>query len=90
MSPLRTLSIYLCLLFQNTQSQNLYTKLTGSNGEDIWKSTSWFQQSGAISYGTIKIGQVMIMEFDWQYVARVNSPTSGAYENFFRIGHNTD
>eukprot|EP01084_Bolivina_argentea_P270926 460807_1 len=88
MSPLQSLLAYLCLLFQNAQSnQNLYTKLTGSNGEDIWKSTSWFQQSGAISYGTIKIGQVMVMEFDFRYLSRVNSPTPGAIESFFRIGH---
>eukprot|EP01083_Nonionella_stella_P176562 618103_1 len=91
MTPLQRLFVYLCLLFQNGQSQGLlaneYKKLTGPNGEDIWESTSWFQAGGAHSYGTIKIGQVMVMEFDFRYMARVNSPTEKAIENFFRVGH---
>eukprot|EP01083_Nonionella_stella_P294657 1001606_1 len=83
--------VYFCLLFLQAQSQgllpNTYKKRTGLNGEDIWTSTSWFQAGGADSYGTIKIGQVMVIELDWRYIARVNTPTAGAIESFFRIGN---
>eukprot|EP01084_Bolivina_argentea_P270928 460813_1 len=89
MSSLQSLLICIYLLLQQSQSilANEYGKHTGPNGEDIWKSITWFQAGGVASYGTIKIGQIMEMEFDFRYIARNNTPTPGAANNFFRIGH---
>eukprot|EP01084_Bolivina_argentea_P301161 519479_1 len=40
-----------------------------------------------MSYGTIRIGQVMSAEFDWIFWGRTNDPRNGPYyENFFRVG----
>eukprot|EP01083_Nonionella_stella_P052392 139009_1 len=89
MSSLQSLLICIYLLLQQSQSilANEYGKHTGPNGEDIWKSITWFQAGGVASYGTIKIGQIMEMEFDFRYMTRNNTPTAGAANNFFRIGH---
>eukprot|EP01083_Nonionella_stella_P052390 139002_1 len=89
MSPSQSLLVWIYLLLQQSQSilSNKWNKTTGPNGEDIWKSTSWFQAGGVASYGTIKIGQIMEMEFDFRYMTRNNTPTAGAANNFFRIGH---
>eukprot|EP01084_Bolivina_argentea_P208235 355119_1 len=58
--------------------------------EETWRSTSDFIPSQSISYGSIKLGQVMSVEFDWVWHRRTNFPRVNRYENFFRVGLTAD
>eukprot|EP01084_Bolivina_argentea_P201563 344528_1 len=58
----------------------------------------WLTQNGndliptdATSYGTIDLGQIMSIEFDFSFRGRSNDPSNraGYQENFFRIGYET-
>eukprot|EP01083_Nonionella_stella_P128921 390767_1 len=77
----------LILQIHTIHCQNTWEKDTGPNGEDIWRSTSNFKPVDATSFGTIKIGQFMTVEFDFIFHGRTHSPQIGEPENFFRIGH---
>merc|ERR1719410_2046177 len=95
---LALLSVKLC----NSQL-NQYVEGTGPNGEDLWTSTSDFIPAIPIDnfsdpmkfystyYGTIKMGQIMTMEFDFLFHGRstqknVTRDPQCLVENFFRIG----
>eukprot|EP01083_Nonionella_stella_P144114 449307_1 len=80
-------SISLFCIIHTCQSLNTFTTSTGANGEDIWRSTSDFVPQSSTSYGTIKVGQVIVMEFDFKFTNRSNRYRPGYEENFFRIGH---
>eukprot|EP01084_Bolivina_argentea_P075154 136260_1 len=59
--------------------------------QDIWRSTSDFIPQQSMSYGTIRIGQIMSTEFDWKFWGRSNDPRNGPYyENFFRVGETAE
>eukprot|EP01084_Bolivina_argentea_P130498 230358_1 len=56
----------------------------------------WLTQNGndlnpinATSYGTINLGQIMSIEFDFDFHGRSNDPRAEYQENFFRIGYDT-
>ena len=49
---------------------------TGSNGEDIWQSTSDFVPIQNGEYGSITIGEEMEMEFDFAWGGYSNDPDS--------------
>eukprot|EP01084_Bolivina_argentea_P255439 429632_1 len=80
-----------CIHTQTSSSASL-TKTIQPTGE------IWLQQIGndlnptdATSYGTIDLGQVMSIEFDFDFHGRSNDPANraGYQENFFRIGYET-
>eukprot|EP01084_Bolivina_argentea_P172744 299199_1 len=57
--------------------------------QDIWQ-TEYITQTTptqSTSYGTIRIGQKMSIEFDVKFHGRSDDPRPGYQENFFRIGH---
>merc|ERR1719474_838652 len=80
------------VLSQVSQVTNQYEEDTGVDGSDIWRSTSDFipLQGDDVDteYGTITIGEIMTMEFDFVWGGYSLDPvTSGSqYENFFRVG----
>eukprot|EP01084_Bolivina_argentea_P133504 235604_1 len=69
---------------------NTWKKETGSNGEDIWRSTSDFIPVQSTSFGTIRISHIMSAEFDFIWKGRTNYPRANYRENFFRIGHSSN
>ena len=71
-----------------TQS-NQYEEGTGINGDDIWRSLSDFIPQQSQSFGTIKIGNIMFMEFDFTWHGYTHTPRGepyNDYEMFFRVG----
>lgn len=75
------------LLFLSDSQLNQWGDSTGSNGEDIWYSTSDFVPVHAQSFGTIRIGRIMSVEFDFIFGGRTNDPNENQTEMFFRIGY---
>eukprot|EP01083_Nonionella_stella_P019328 53750_1 len=72
-------------------NQYIETKSSYGRGLDTWQSTSNFIPKQSTSYGTIRLGKIMRMEFDflWTGTSPVDcydkyAPSSA---NFFRIGH---
>eukprot|EP01083_Nonionella_stella_P188906 697360_1 len=73
--------VYIELLLECLSSWQ-YLQETGS-----WRSTSDIIPKQSTSYGTIRLGQIMTMEFDFLFNGRSNPMKPCEYENFFRIGH---
>ena len=66
---------------------NHWNKTIGTDGEDIWLSTSDFVPVHSQSFGTIRIGRIMSVEFDFVFGGRTNDPNKDQTEMFFRIGY---
>lgn len=82
-------SLFIAISVQS-QLINQFIEGTGPKGEDTWNSTSDFIPQQAQSFGSIKIGLIMSIEFDFVFHGRRNSPTvcpNLKNENFFRIGN---
>merc|ERR1719361_1169429 len=75
-----------CIFIHCHSLSNQWNETTGDNGEDIWYSTSDFVPVQSQSFGSIRIGRVMTMEFDFIFGGRTNDPSIGLSEMFFRIG----
>ena len=78
---------FLSFLNETRGDTNTWGKATGSNSQDIWYSTSDFVPVQSESFGTIKIGRIMSMEFDFVFGGRTNDPNKDQSEMFFRIGY---
>eukprot|EP01084_Bolivina_argentea_P218194 370313_1 len=81
---------YLLLLFNACESLNTWNSSIGVNGEDIWISTSDFVPQQSQSFGTIRLGQIMSVAFDFVWGGRTSDPRVGYDENFFRIGYSAN
>ena len=81
-------SLYFCLSLSSELNQ--WDKITGDYGEDIWYSTSDFVPVHSQSFGTIKIGRIMSVEFDFVFGGRTNDPNKDQTEMFFRVGYDPD
>ena len=73
---------------------NEYEMNTGDDGSDIWRSTSDFipvqrESTDTGDDGSITIGELMIMEFDFVWGGYTNDPydSGNQFENFFRVGY---
>eukprot|EP01083_Nonionella_stella_P253779 872974_1 len=89
MSRLQITNLILIIYIQTSTSATL-DKTIQPSGE------IWLEQNGndlhptqATSYGTITLGEVMSIEFDFDFHGRSNDPPdrAGYQENFFRIGY---
>ena len=67
---------------------------TGDDGSDIWRSTSDFvpvqrEATDTDDDGSITIGEIMTMEFDFVWGGYSNDPydSGNQFENFFRVGY---
>eukprot|EP01084_Bolivina_argentea_P231739 390706_1 len=82
-----TLTLVIIILITANVVQTQYITQTTSY-QDIWQTESGHSitPSQSTSYGTIRIGQKMSIEFDVTFHARSNDPRPGYQENFFRIG----
>ena len=80
----------LCFYLSVSTELNQWNKTTGDNDEDIWYSTSVFVPVHSQSFGTIKIGRIMSIEFDFVFNGRTNDPFIDESEMFFRIGYDPD
>eukprot|EP01084_Bolivina_argentea_P096035 172645_1 len=88
MTKLQIIYVTIISVIPTFQCQiNQWIEETGLNGEDIWRSTSDFIPIQSQSFGSIKLGQIMSMEFDFIWNGRTNNPRIHYYEMFFRIGH---
>ena len=81
--------VSIVLLMACNAQLNQWKLDTGPNGEDIWRSTSTFVPVQSQSFGTIKLGKKMLMEFDFTWNGYTFDPRGAPYndyENFFRVG----
>ena len=69
---------------------NEWSKTVGSDGTQIWNSTSDFVPVQSQSFGSIKIGRIMTVEFDFVFWGRTNDPKQNQREMFFRIGYDAE
>ena len=83
-------SIIWSILASRCYSNNEWNKSSGANGGDIWYSATNFVPVQSKSFGTIKIGRIMSMEFDVIFGGRTNDPHTNRAEMFFRIGYNAN
>eukprot|EP01083_Nonionella_stella_P276276 938656_1 len=79
--------VFLFFIYGGQCTNNTWIRRTGTNGEDIWESTSDFIPVQSTSFGAIKIGHEMKTEFDFVFINRTRSVRHGFPENFFRIGY---
>eukprot|EP01084_Bolivina_argentea_P231741 390708_1 len=82
-----TLTLVIIILITANVVQTQYiTQTTPSH--DTWQTESGhtITPQQYTSYGTIRIGQKMSIEFDVTFHGRSNDPREGYKENFFRIG----
>merc|ERR1719242_1446846 len=79
--------LFLLNLLRPIFSNNEWTKSVGVNGEDIWLFTSEFVPVHGECFGTIRIGRIMSIEFDFVFGGRSNDPNVDKSEMFFRIGY---
>merc|ERR1719419_1676267 len=80
------LLLFLGLSRSEQSATNQFVESVGPNGESVWQSTSDFVPVQGESFGAIKLGHDMVMEFDFVFNGRTNSPIESKFEMFFRIG----
>jgi len=68
---------------------NQWEESTGADGSDLWYSTSDFVPVQSQSFGTIQIGRIMTVEFDFVFGGRTNDPKVDQSEMFFRVGYDS-
>eukprot|EP01083_Nonionella_stella_P155650 503074_1 len=79
--------VFLFFIYGGQCTNNTWIRRTGTNGEDIWESTSDFIPVQSTSFGAIKIGHEMKTEFDFVFINRTHSIQRAFPENFFRVGY---
>lgn len=99
-SDVHTLCLLSLLLFQSHkhvdgQLLNQYTTSSGYSGDyqwDRWQSTSDIIPLHEAQFGTITLGNVYTMDFDFVWNGYSDDPDSSGneFENFFRIGFDDD
>eukprot|EP01083_Nonionella_stella_P077699 212292_1 len=79
----------LCILCLQLSSKCLSTRYIQESGiySGSWQSTSNIIPKPSTHYGTIRLGQIMTIQFDFLFNGRSNPMKPCEYENFFRIGH---
>eukprot|EP01083_Nonionella_stella_P112676 331769_1 len=89
MSVLEIVNLILTIYIHTCKSATL-DKTIQPTGE-IWLTQNGndLNPTQATSYGTINLGQIMSIEFDFDFHGRSNDPANraGFQENFFRIGY---
>eukprot|EP01083_Nonionella_stella_P065731 172432_1 len=82
-----TLTLVIIILITANVVQTQYITQT-TPSQDTWQTESGhtITPTQSTSYGTIRIGQKMSIEFDVTFHARSDNPRPGYQENFFRIG----
>eukprot|EP01083_Nonionella_stella_P134328 408811_1 len=79
----------LCILCLQLSSKCLSTRYIQESGiySGSWQSTSNIIPKPSTHYGTIRLGQIMTIQFDFLFNGRSNPMKPCELENFFRIGH---
>eukprot|EP01084_Bolivina_argentea_P274022 466915_1 len=72
--------------YVSCQPTNQYETSIDQDGTYIWKSTTDFIPVQSSSFGSIPLGEIMQMEFDFTWWGRTNDPEKSKYEMFFRVG----
>ena len=80
--------LLVAIIFMN-RAQSVINEYMTDN-ETYWKSTSTFIPRSSSSYGYIKIGYNMHMEFDIIWNGRTNTNNNIQYQQFFRISSSLD
>eukprot|EP01083_Nonionella_stella_P292419 994522_1 len=88
MSVLKIVNLILTIYIHTCKSATLDETIQPTG--EIWLTQNGndLNPTDATSYGTIKLGQIMSIEFDFDFHGRSNDPPdrAGYEENFFRIG----
>eukprot|EP01083_Nonionella_stella_P313256 1123713_1 len=69
-----------------SQLLNEWISSIDADGTQRWQSVSDFIPVQSKSFGSIAVGEIMSIEFDFVWWGRTNLPSAGKFEMFFRVG----
>ena len=87
LSALMFFSILSLMASVSNTLSNQWDKSTDDDEKDVWYSTTPFIPVQGRSFGTIHIGRVMSIDFDFVFGGRTNDPYADRPEMFFRMGY---
>eukprot|EP01083_Nonionella_stella_P265842 900010_1 len=69
-----------------TKKMKILNSSIDADGTHRWQSVNDFIPVQSKSFGSIAVGEIMSIEFDFVWWGRTNLPSAGKFEMFFRVG----